>query len=405
MEIDDFLKVAIESDASDLHIKAGNYPIVRIHGKLNPLTQFPRLSPNNTFELANQVLNEHQKEKLNQDLDIDLAYSLPGFGRFRGSVYHQRGSLALVMRIIPLEVKTIRELLLPEVIEKIAQEPRGLVMVTGTTGSGKTTTLAAMIDHINMQRKENIITVEDPIEYLHRDKKSTISQREVGVDVTNFSRGLRASLREDPDVILVGEMRDRETIETALLASETGHLVMSTLHTLDAPETINRIVSVFAPHHQRQIRLQLASIIKACISMRLIPRKDGQGRVPACEVMINTPYIQECINDREKTLLIRDAIAAGVSQYGMQTFDQSIYQLYKDGYISYEQGLRYSSSPDNFKLRVMGIRSTLDVALEDMESEMSTIERPNEEVKEEEEELEVAEKASKEEEKEDKEKS
>jgi twitching motility protein PilT len=404
MDIDEFLKVAIESDASDLHIKAGNYPIIRIHGKLHPLTQFPRLSPNNTFELANQVLNEHQKEKLNNDLDIDLAYSLPGFGRFRGSVYNQRGSLALVMRIIPLEVKTIRDLLLPEAIEKIALEPRGLVMVTGTTGSGKTTTLAAMIDHINIHRKENIITVEDPIEYLHRDKKSTISQREVGVDVLNFSRGLRASLREDPDVILVGEMRDRETIETALLASETGHLVMSTLHTLDAPETINRIVSVFAPHHQRQIRLQLASIIKACISMRLIPRKDGQGRVPACEVMINTPYIQECINDREKTLLIRDAIASGVSQYGMQTFDQSIYQLYKDGYISYEQGLRYSSSPDNFKLRVMGIRSTLDVALEDMESEMISIERPAEEIKEEEDEPESADKDSKDK-KEDKEKS
>jgi twitching motility protein PilT len=403
MNIDDFLKVAIENEASDLHIKSGNYPIIRIHGKLQPLTQFPRLSPNNTFELANQVLNEHQKEQLNDDLDLDLAYSLPGFGRFRGSVYHQRGSLALVMRIIPLEVKTIGELLLPEVIEKIALEPRGLVMVTGTTGSGKTTTLAAMIDHINTNRTENIITVEDPIEYLHRDKKCTISQREVGVDVMNFSRGLRASLREDPDVILVGEMRDRETIETALLASETGHLVMSTLHTLDAPETINRIVSVFAPHHQRQIRLQLASIIKACISMRLIPRKDGQGRVPACEVMVNTPYIQECINDREKTLLIRDAIASGVSQYGMQTFDQSIYRLYKDGYISYEQGLRYSSSPDNFKLRVMGIRSTLDVALEDMESEMSSVERPGEESKEEEE-LESAERESKQE-KADKEKS
>jgi twitching motility protein PilT len=396
MDIDDLLKVAIESDASDLHIKAGNYPITRIHGKLKPLTQFPRLSPNNTFELAQQVLNEHQKEQLKADLDLDLAYSLPGFGRFRGSVYHQRGSLALVMRIIPLEVKTIQSLLLPEVIEKIAMDPRGLIMVTGTTGSGKTTTLAAMIDHINTHRKENIITVEDPIEYLHRDKKSTISQREVGVDVVDFSRGLRASLREDPDVILVGEMRDKETIETALLASETGHLVMSTLHTLDAPETINRIVSVFAPHHQRQIRLQLASIVRACISMRLIPRKDGQGRVPAVEVMINTPYISECISDREKTVLIRDAIAAGVSQYGMQTFDQSIYQLYKDGYISYEQGLRYSSSPDNFKLRVMGIRSTLDVALEDMEREMGKVERPVAEVRSDEEELDAPEKERKE---------
>jgi len=387
MDIDELLKVAIENDASDLHIKAGNYPIIRIHGKLKPLTQFPRLSPNNTFELAHQVLNEHQKEKLKADLDLDLAYSLPGFGRFRGSVYHQRGSLALVMRIIPLEIKAIQSLLLPEAIEKIAMEPRGLIMVTGTTGSGKTTTLAAMIDHINTHRKENIITVEDPIEYLHRDKKSTISQREVGMDVMDFSRGLRASLREDPDVILVGEM--------ALLAAETGHLVMSTLHTLDAPETINRIVSVFAPHHQRQIRLQLASIVRACISMRLIPRKDGQGRVPAVEVMINTAYISECISDREKTALIRDAIAAGVSQYGMQTFDQSIYQLYKDGYISYEQGLRYSSSPDNFKLRVMGIRSTLDVALEDMEREMSRVERPAGEAKVEEEELETAEKERK----------
>jgi len=392
MDIDELLKIAIENDASDLHIKAGNYPIIRIHGKLKPLTQFPKLSPNNTYELSHQVLGDHQKEKLKEDLDLDLAYSLPGFGRFRGSVYHQRGSVALVMRIIPLEIKTIRDLLLPEIIEKIALEPRGLVLVTGTTGSGKTTTLAAMIDHINMYRKENIITIEDPIEYLHRDKKSTIAQREVGMDVSDFARGLRASLREDPDVILVGEMRDRETIETALLAAETGHLVMSTLHTLDAPETINRIVSVFAPHHQRQIRLQLASIIRACISMRLIPRKDGQGRVPAVEVMINTPYISECINDREKTLLIRDAIASGVSQYGMQTFDQSIYQLYKDGYISYEQGLRFSSSPDNFKLRVMGIRSTLDVAMEDMEKEMSRIERPHIDVKEEEEASELAEK-------------
>jgi twitching motility protein PilT len=375
MDIDEFLKIAIESDASDLHLKAGNYPIIRIHGSLKELTQFPKLSPNDAYELANQILNDYQKEELKQNLDLDLAYSLPGFGRFRGSVFHQRGSLGIALRIIPLEVKTIKELLLPDVIEKIAMEQRGLVVVTGTTGSGKSTTLAAMINHINLHRKENIITIEDPIEYLHQDKKSTISQREVGMDVTSFLRGLRASLREDPDVILVGEMRDRDTIETAILAAETGHLVMSTLHTLDAPETINRIISVFAPHHQRQVRLQLASIMKACISMRLIPRHDELGRVPAVEVMINTPYIAECIHNKDKTLLIRDAISTGVSQYGMQTFDQSIYQLYKEGYISYEQGLRYSTSPDNFKLKVMGIRSTLDVALDDMEGEMSAIER------------------------------
>ncbi|MFP4082759.1 MAG: type IV pilus twitching motility protein PilT [Candidatus Aminicenantes bacterium] len=375
MEIDELLKIAIESDASDLHLKAGNYPIVRVHGVLKPLTNYPKLTPQDTLDLSGQIINDYQKEKLENELDLDLAYSLPGFGRFRGSIFHQRGTVAIVLRVIPLEVKPIRDLLLPEVLEKISLEQRGLVLVTGTTGSGKTTTLAAMIEHINTRRMENVITIEDPIEYVHRDKKSTISQREVGMDVTGFARGLRASLREDPDVILVGEMRDLDTIETALLAAETGHLVLSTVHTLDAPETINRVISVFPPHHQRQIRFQLSSILKAVISMRLIPRKEGEGRVPAVEVMVNTPYIQECIRDREKTILIRDAISAGVSQYGMQTFDQSVYRLYKQGCISYDQGVRYSSSADNFKLRVMGVRSTLDVALEDMEKEMSQVER------------------------------
>ncbi len=375
MVIDEFLKIAIERDASDLHLKAGNHPMVRIHGTLTPLTGYPRLTTQDTAELAGQMMTDFQKVRLTEDLDLDLAYSLQGFGRFRGSIFHQRGSLAIALRIIPLEVKTIRQLLLPEVMEKIAFYQRGLVLVTGTTGSGKTTTLAAMLDYINTYRRENIITIEDPIEYLHKDKKSSISQREVGMDVSSFSRGLRGCLREDPDVILVGEMRDLDTIETALLAAETGHLVFSTLHTLDAPESINRIISVFAPHHQRQVRLQLASILKAIISMRLIPRMDGQGRVPAVEVMISTPYIAECVADRDKTSLIRDAVASGVSQYGMQTFDQSIYQLYRDGYISFEQGMKYSSNPDNFKLRVMGIQSTLDIAMEEMEKQMSKIER------------------------------
>ena len=375
MVIDEFLKIAIERDASDIHLKAGNHPMIRIHGTLTPLTGFPRLSQNDTEDLANQMMTDYQRRRLKEEFDVDLAYSLPGFGRFRGSIYSQRGSLAIALRIIPLDIKTVRQLLLPEVLEKVATYQRGLVLVTGTTGSGKTTTLAAMLDHINTYRRENIITIEDPIEYLHKDKKSTISQREVGMDVTSFSRGLRATLREDPDVILVGEMRDLDTIETALLAAETGHLVFSTLHTLDAPESINRIISVFAPHHQRQVRLQLSSILKAIISMRLIPRMDGQGRVPAVEVMIATPYIQECVADRDKTVLIKDAIATGVSQYGMQTFDQSIYQLYRDGYISFEQGMKYSSNPDNFKLRVMGIQSTLDIALEEMEKQMSKVER------------------------------
>jgi twitching motility protein PilT len=375
MEIDELLKVAIERDASDLHLKAGNHPIVRVHGALIPLTGFPRLTSKDTQELGDQLMTDYQKARLREDFDLDLAYSLPGFGRFRGSIFHQRGSLAIALRIIPLEVKTIRQLLLPEALEKISLLQRGLVLVTGTTGSGKTTTLAAMLDYINANRRENIITIEDPIEYLHKDKKSTISQREVGMDVATFARGLRATLREDPDVILVGEMRDLDTIETAILAAETGHLVFSTLHTLDAPESINRIISVFAPHHQRQVRLQLSSLLKAVISQRLIPRMDGQGRVPAVEVMISTPYVQDCIQDKEKTSLIRDAIAAGVSQYGMQTFDQSIFQLYRDGYISFEQGLRYSTNPDNFKLRVMGVQSTLDLALEEMEQRMSKVER------------------------------
>ena len=378
MLMDEFLKIAIEKDASDLHFKAGNHPILRINGTLVPLTGYPRLASADCEELTGQMLTDFQLKRLREDLDIDFAYSLTGFGRFRGNVFYQRGSLAIALRIIPLEVKTVRQLLLPEVLEKVAMFQRGLVLVTGTTGSGKTTSLAAMLDHINTFRRENIITIEDPIEYLHKDKKSTISQREVGMDVNGFARGLRSCLREDPDVILVGEMRDLDTIDTALLAAETGHLVLSTLHTLDAPESINRIISVFPPHHQRQVRLQLSSILKAIISMRLVPRMDGQGRVPAVEIMITTPYIQECVAEKEKTGLIRDAISAGVSQYGMQTFDQSIYQLYRDGYISFEQGMKYSTNPENFKLRVMGIQSTLDIAMEEMEKSMSKVERVEE---------------------------
>jgi len=370
MNIDDLLKTAIEMDASDVHLKAGSAPQFRVHGALVTLAHLPTLVPKNTEEMANQLMNEFQRKRLKDDLDLDLAYSLPGFGRFRGSIFSQRGSIAISLRIIPFNVKPMRDLLLPDVIKKISDFERGLVIVTGTTGSGKSTTLAAMIDYINTTRRTHIITIEDPIEYLHKDKKSIICQRELGRDVTSFSRGLRMALREDPDIILVGEMRDLDTIETAMLAAETGHLVLSTLHTLDAPETINRIVSVFPPHQQRQIRIQLASILAGVVSMRLIPKEDGSGRVPAVEVMITTPYIQDCIQDREKTMLIRDAIAGGVSQYGMQTFDQSIYHLFRQGYITFDQGLRYSTSPDNFRLRVQGIQSTLDLALEEMEEKI-----------------------------------
>jgi twitching motility protein PilT len=373
MYIDDLLKIAIEMEASDLHLKAGNHPQVRVAGQLVVLEKIPRLSVDDTENLAAEMMGEVQRARLQEDFDIDLAYSLSGFGRFRGSIYYQRSSIAIALRIIHFEIKSLKDLLLPDILEKISGYTRGLVLVTGTTGSGKTTTLASIIDLINATRHDNIITIEDPIEYLHRDRKSTISQREVGWDVKSFARGLRAALREDPDIILVGEMRDQETIETALTAAETGHLVLSTLHTLDAPETINRIVGVFPPHQQRQIRIQLASILRAVISQRLIPRKDGQGRVPAVEVMINTPYIAECISDRDKTYQIRDAIAAGISQYGTQTFDQSIYHLYEKNLISFEQGLRYSTSPDNFKLRVQGITSSADMAIEDMERDMNAV--------------------------------
>jgi twitching motility protein PilT len=281
-------------------------------------------------------------------------------------VFQQRGTVGLVLRVIPTRIRTIDELGLPPVLKKIAQEERGLVLVTGTTGSGKSTTLAAMIDYINSTRAAHIMTVEDPIEFLHRDHHSIVNQREVAVDTRSFSVALRSALRQDPDVILVGEMRDFETVETALLAAETGHLVLSTLHTLDATETINRIISVFPPHQQRQVRIQLSSILKAAISQRLMPRADGLGRVPAAEVMISTAFIRDAIIDKEKTSQIHAAIAAGTSQYGMQTFDQSIFGLYQQGFVTLDEALRWATNVDEFKLKVQGIATTSELAREEM---------------------------------------
>jgi len=275
-----------------------------------------------------------------------------------------------VLRVIPTRILTIRELLLPPVLERICMEQRGLVLCTGTTGSGKTTTLAAMVDHVNTLRNEHIMTIEDPIEYLHRDKKSIVNQRELDVDTKGFSIALRSALRQDPDVILVGEMRDAETIGTALTAAETGHLVLSTLHTLDATETINRIISVFPPHQHRQIRLQLGAVIQSVISLRLMPRADLLGRVPAVEVLVRTDYIRECVENKEKTKYIHDAIKQGTSQYGMQTFDQSLYQLYKSGLITLEEAMKRASNPNEFRLRIEGVQSTSDVAREEMDSEL-----------------------------------
>jgi twitching motility protein PilT len=290
---------------------------------------------------------------------------LPGLGRFRCNIFIQRGTIGLVFRVIPMRIPSIEELLLPDIIKKISLEPRGLILVTGTTGSGKSTTLAAMIDNVNSNKTEHIMTIEDPIEYLHRDKRSIVNQREIGNDTESFSKALRAALRQDPDVILVGEMRDFETIQTALTAAETGHLVLSTLHTIDAAETINRIISVFPPYQHKQVRIQLASVLKSIISMRLVPRADGRGRVPAVEILIATSTIRDCILDPDKSKLIHDVIAQGAIHYGMQTFDQSLFNLFKSGLITYEEALRRASNPDDFALKVKGIQSTSDLTLEE----------------------------------------
>ena len=372
MLINDLLKLAIEKRASDLHLKVGSHPVLRVNGELTAVVDHRRLQTEDTLNMAFSVMNNRQKQKFKESFDVDVAYSVPGLGRFRCNVFQQRGTVGLVVRLIPLKIQTIRELLLPAALTKIADEQRGLILCTGATGSGKSTTLAALIDYINSEKTSHIVTVEDPIEFLHRDKRSIVNQREIEVDALNFASAIRAALRQDPDVILVGEMRDYETIETAITAAETGHLVFSTLHTLDATETINRIISVFPPHQQKQIRLQLSGVLKAVISMRLVPRADGHGRVPAVEVMIATPFIRDCIINKDKTKLIHEAIAAGVSQYGMQTFDQSIFQLYKKELITYDEALRRASNPDEFKLKIQGIQSTSDMAAEEMEKTMQS---------------------------------
>ena len=368
MNLNDLLKIAVERKASDLHLKVASYPVVRVDGILNPLDQTQRLMQEDTIAMAFSIMNARQKQQFKEEFEIDIAYSVPGLGRFRCNIFQQRGTVGMVLRVIPARILSIRELSLPSVLERICSEARGLVLCTGTTGSGKSTTLAAMIDYINAQRNEHIMTIEDPIEFLHRDKKSIINQREVTVDTPGFSTALRSALRQDPDVILVGEMRDHETIETALLAAETGHLVLSTLHTLDATETIHRIISIFPPHHQKQVRIQLASVLRAVISMRLLSRADGAGRVPAVEVLRSTPYIRDCVENKEKTKFIREQIALGTSQYGMQTFDQSLYKLHKSGLITLEEAIRRSSNPDEFKLKLQGVQFTADEAREQMES-------------------------------------
>jgi len=367
MNLNELLKTAIERKASDVHIKVGSPPVLRIDGALTPMIEQKRLTSEDTLATAFAMMNNYQKQKFKANNEVDMAYSVPGMGRFRVNIFQQRNTVAIVLRVIPHKILKITELNLPPVIEDLALQQRGLVLVTGTTGSGKTTTLASMIDHINVHRTAHVMTIEDPIEYLHRDNKSLVNQREIGNDVKAFDSALRSSLRQDPDVILVGEMRDYETISTALMAAETGHFVLSTLHTVDATETVNRVISVFPPYQQKQMRIQLSAVIKGIISQRLVVRADGKGRIPATEVMVATNLIREYIIDKEKTKLIHDAIAAGKSQYGMQTFDQSLMELYHRGLISYEEALKRSSNPDDFALKARGIQSTSDLAWEEQE--------------------------------------
>jgi twitching motility protein PilT len=371
MNLDTLLRAMISKGASDLHLKVGSFPHIRVSGELIPLGDYGKVSKEDTLMMAFSIMTNKQKQRFRDNAEVDLGYGLKGLGRFRVNVFQQRGSVSIAIRAIPISILNFDDLFLPKVLQKIAREPRGLVLVTGTTGSGKSTSIASMLNYINENLTRHIITIEDPIEFLHNDRLSIFSQREISVDASSFGEALRSALRQDPDVILVGEMRDLETIETALLAAETGHLVFSTLHTVDALETINRIIAVFPSHQQRQIRLQLGMVLRSVISMRLIRRSDVRGRVPAIEVMIVTEYIRNCILDPEKTRLIRQAIAAGTSQYGMQTFDQSIYEHYKAGRITYEDALNYATNPDEFKLRVQGIYTTKDAAIEAMEGELS----------------------------------
>ena len=365
--IDDLLRMAMSFGASDLHLRAGSFPVIRVTGELKPLGGVPKLSQDETLEMAFSMMSNRQKQHFKDSLEVDIGYGVNGLGRFRVNIFQQRSSIGIVARVISDTIRGFAELGMPPILNNIANEKRGLVLVTGTTGSGKSTTLAAIVDHINQNRNCHIVTIEDPIEFLHKDKESFVTQREVDVDTRNFAEALRGSLRQDPDVILVGEMRDLETIETALVAAETGHLVLSTLHTLDAAETLTRIISAFPPYQQKSVRIQLGGLLKAVVSQRLMKSAKGNSRIPAVEILVATPLIRDYILHEDKTSSIRDAIAAGTSQYGMQTFDQSLFYLYQSGLVSLDEALRGSTNPDEFRLRLAGIHNTSTIAKEEME--------------------------------------
>ena len=359
--------MAMSFGASDLHLRAGSFPVIRVTGELKPLAGVSRLTQDETLEMAFSMMSNRQKQHFKDAYEVDIGYGVSGLGRFRINIFQQRNSIGMVARVISDTIRGFTELGLPPILNTIADERRGLILVTGTTGSGKSTTLAAIVDHINQTRNCHIVTIEDPIEFLHKNKESFVTQREVDVDTRNFAEALRGSLRQDPDVILVGEMRDLETIETALVAAETGHLLLSTLHTLDASETLTRIISAFPHFQQKAIRIQLAGLLKAVVSQRLMRSAKGNSRIPAVEVLMSTPLIRDYILHEDKMPSIRDAIAAGTSQYGMQTFDQSLFYLYQSGLITLDEALRGTTNPDEFRLRLAGIHNTTSLAKEDME--------------------------------------
>jgi twitching motility protein PilT len=352
--LDEALHWIVENEGSDLHLKVKAYPLARVHGSLRQLHQWEPLNEEDTERVVREMLEGHQDKlgEFESENEVDFSYAIPGLARFRVNAFHQRGTVSVVMRVIPFGVKTVTELGLPPVITQLAEEERGLILLTGTTGSGKSTTLAAIIDHINETRACHIVTIEDPIEYLHKDRRAIINQREVGMDTASFSRAMRRVLRQDPDVILIGEMRDEETVRTALSAAETGHLVLSTVHTLDAPESVNRIIDFFQPHEQNQARAMLAGTLKGVVSQRLVPTLDGQGRVAVCEILRMTGRARDMIMDPDQTGNLREVITEG-EYYGMQTFDQALLKHYQAGAISMEDALKVATSPHDFKLLVV----------------------------------------------------
>ncbi len=356
MDLDTLLWDAVDRGASDLHLRAGSPPMLRVDGEIEPVDGEASLTAADTSALAKEILQDHQIN-FESMCEIDVGHAVRELGRFRVNIFTNSGQIGIVLRIMPPEPLGLEELNLPPVLSKVAEANRGLVLVTGVTGSGKSTTLAAMIDHINCNRRRHIITIEDPIEYVHVDRDSLITQRQLGLDTNSFADALRAALRQDPDVILIGEMRDRETIDAAVLAAETGHLVFSTLHTVDAPETLNRILATYPPYQQEQVRTQLADVLRAVISQRLFSRIDGEGLVPAVEVLINTKFVSECIRDAKRTQRIRDAMSEGGDRYGMQTFDQSILSLCQRELISEEVAVAAATVPNDLKLQLRGIVS------------------------------------------------